>query len=81
MLNLQIEKEVEGKHGVIKGKDWDIRQTVCLGCAILVTGLCWGMMHLDIIGIIIIGLFCRLVHKGWTENRTNNHKTFSGDSI
>ena len=56
MLNLQIEKEVEGKHGVIKGKDWDIRQTFCLGCAILTTGVCWGLMHLDITGIIIIAV-------------------------
>ena len=55
MLNLQIEKEVEKKHGVIKGKDWDIRQTTCLGGAIVITGACWAMFHLDIIGIVLVG--------------------------
>ena len=56
MLNLKKEKEVEGKHGVIKGRDWDIRQTTCIGGAMLVTGLCWGIFHLDMIGIVIVAV-------------------------
>lgn len=69
MLNLQIEKEVERKHGIIKGKDWDIRQTACLGGAILVTGLCWWIMHLDVIGIAIIGVVASAgaYFVGWYE--------------
>ena len=61
MLNLQIEKETEQKHGVIKGKDWDIRQTACILGAMVVTGLCWGMFKLDFTGIAVVAVICSAI--------------------
>ncbi len=69
MLNLKIEKEVETKHTIIRGKDWDLRQGICILVVAIVVALFWWLADLDITGIVVVTIpFAFLAYlAGWKE--------------
>ena len=69
MLNLKIEKEVEVRHTVLKGKDWDLRQTVSIFVCVLIVAFFWWIADLDATGIAIVALpFGGMAYLiGWKE--------------
>ena len=56
MLNIRIEKEVETRHTVLRGMDWDLRQTVSIFAATVVVALFWWIGDLDATGIAIVAV-------------------------
>ncbi len=69
MLNLKIEKEVETRHTVIRGKDWDLRQTLSILLVVIIVSLFWWIADLDATGIAIVAVpFGSLAYlAGWKE--------------
>ena len=69
MLNLKIEKEVETKHTVIRGKNWDVRQTICIFCMVVIVAFFWWIGDLDATGIAIVSIpfGCLAYLGGWKE--------------
>ncbi len=69
MLNLKIEKEVETRHTVIRGKNWDIRQTVCILSMVIIVAFFWWLGDLDATGIAIVSIpfGCLAYLGGWKE--------------
>ncbi|MBP3242156.1 MAG: hypothetical protein J6M92_16695 [Oribacterium sp.] len=56
MLSLKIEKEVETRHTVLKGKDWDLRQTVSIFVCVVIVAFFWWAGDLDATGIAIVAV-------------------------
>ncbi len=69
MLNIRIEKEIETRHTVIRGMDWDIRQTVSMLVVTLIVAFFWWIADLDATGIAIVAVpFGSLAYLvGWKQ--------------
>lgn len=69
MLNLKIEKEVETRHTVIRGKNWDVRQTACVLIMVIIVAFFWWIGDLDATGIAIVSIpfGCLAYLGGWKE--------------
>ena len=69
MLNLKIEKEVETKHTVIRGKNWDVRQTACILTMVIIVCIFWWIGDLDATGIALVSIpfGCIAYLCGWKE--------------
>ena len=69
MLNIKIEKEIETKHTVIRNRNWDLRQTICVLVVVIVVGIFWGIADLDATGIALVTVpfACMAYLVGWKE--------------